>query len=229
MRRTFNMRTTQDRVNLLLNHFGKERILENMLNEDLVFCKGAAYSSVHPHEMNVIATFGFNPKSRVDFKHSFFKPDHNKFKEAFHRIENDESKYLQIQLDDYYGFIHQKNERQNKLLFTDSLPVFEAIGTMAGGTMSRFFVKEFFEEFEGVVSHSYEVMIDVGEYGNSGFNTRSTNVATDDLFLQSVQYFIKKYCKEDITIGELKKDLIGSISKYSLHEDIFKFDFNPDD
>jgi len=223
------MRTTQDRINLLLNHFGMERILANMLNEDLVFCKGAAYSSVHPHEMNVVATFGFNPKSRVDFKHSFFKPDHNKFKEAFHRIENDESKYLQIQLDDYYGFIHEKNDRENKMLFVDSFPIFKAIGKMAGGIMSQLFVKEFFEEFEGVVSHSYEIMIDVGGYGNSGFNTLSTDVANDELFLLSVQYFIKKYCKEDITIDELKKDLIGSISKYSLHEDVFKFDFNPDD
>jgi hypothetical protein len=115
------------------------------------------------------------------------------------------------------------------MLFVDSFPIFKAIGKMAGGTMSQLFVKEFFEEFEGVVSHSYEIMIDVGGYGNSGFNTLSTDVATDELFLRSVQYFIKKYCKEDITIDELKKDLIGSISKYSLHEDVFKFDFNPDD
>lgn len=215
------MRTTQDRINLLLSHFGMDRILENVLNEDLIFCKGAAFSSQNPHEMKPIAKFGFNSKSTRNVNHWFFKPSHTVFKQAFHKIENDETKYLQIELDDFYGLIHEKNDRKNKMMFVDNLPIFEAIGKMAGGKMSRFFVNEYFEEFEGVVSHSYEVMVDIGEYGNTGFNALTADLANDELFLVSVQHFIKKYCKSEVSIDELKTDLIGSISKFRMHEDVF--------
>lgn len=210
------MRTTQDRINLLLNHFGQTRILENMLSEDIVFCKGNAYTYNRMHEMKCIAKFGFNTKSVIDFEHSYYCNDHTKFNKPFHLIENDESQYLQVQFEDYDGFIYKENKREDNIIFSHNKEIFDILGKMAGAEMARYFINNRFEEFEGAVSHSYEVMVDIGNYGNAGFNAQSTDLASDELFLSAVQYFIKENCKKDISVDDLQHDLIGSISNLTM-------------
>jgi hypothetical protein len=222
------MRTTQDRINILLSHFGMDRIRENMLNEELVFTKGAAFSARDGDNMTVIATFGFNSKSTRDVNHWFFKPSDIVFKQAFHKIENDESKYLQIYLNHSYDLIHKTDYDKNKALFIKNIPIFEALSTIFGGTMNRISVHEYFEEFKGVVSNSYEIFIHVTDVFcgslNVVFNATMADLANDDIFLTSVMEFIKKYCNGVVTIDELKTDLVGTILKFECNEKLIRLD-----
>lgn len=225
------MRTTQDRINLLLSHFGMDRIRENMLNEDLFFCKGAAFSSLKIHEVEVIAQFGFNSESSRDVHNFLREPTYTIFKEAFHEIENDESKYLKIYLDDSDGLIHEDNYDKNEILFIKNVFIFETICKMLGGTINRFnrfSVHEHFEEFKGVVSKSYEIFIHVTDIFcgscNVVFNATTEDLANDDIFLTSVIEFIKKYCNGVVTIDELKTDLVGTILKFECNEKLIRLD-----
>lgn len=221
------MRTIQDRINTLLNYFGEERIAQNITNEDLVFCKGRAFS-MHRNEMKCIAEFSLNPKSYIELEHSVYSKENIELKNCFHLLENDEYKYLQISLDDYNGVIFKENifNAEHKKTFAHDLPLLNAIGTLGGAKMERFFIKNHFEEINSSVNHSYTVMVDIGGYGNAAFKATSTELSHDEDFLLSVQFFLKQYCKHEVSVYDLKNNFIETLTKSPKinHEEAFKLD-----
>ena len=220
------MRTTQDRVNLIIDYFGADRIQSHIDNEDMFFCKGRVIS-INRNEMRDVAEFAFSSTPYEAFNHSFYNKDVTKFKTPFKTIENDETQRLQVWITVYDTMFRFQSENEDKKMFVHNAPILNAIGSTGGSRMGRYFINHCVEEFEGAINHSYEVMVDIGGYGNTSFKSKSVDLATDDHFIASVQYFARKFCKQDVSIEELKKDLIGSISKLSLHEDTLKWDFDP--
>lgn len=219
------MRTTQDRINLIINYFGADRIQSHIDNEDMFFCKGRAVA-VSRNEVRDVAEFAFCPTPYESFNHSFYNKDVTKFKTPFKTIENDETQRLQVWITVYDNMFRFQSEREDKQMFAHNAPILKALGSTGGAHMERFFINHCVEEFEGVINHCYEVMVYIGGYGNTSFKTKTPDLATDELFIASVQDFANKFCKQELSIDELKKDLIGSISKLSLHEDVFKLDFD---
>jgi len=220
------MRTTQDRVNMIIDYFGADRIQAHIDNEDMFFCKGRAIS-VNRSEVRDVAEFAFCPTPYEAFNHSFYNKDVKKFKTPFNTIENDETQRLQVWITVYDRMFRFQSESEDKRMFAHNTPILKALGSTGGSHMGPYFINHCVEEFEGVINHCYEIMVDIGGYGNTSFKTKTTDLVTDALFLASVQNFAAKFCKQDISIEALKKDLIGSISKLSLHEDVFKFEFDP--
>ena len=106
------MRSVQDRIMLILGHFGKERIETLFKNEDLFFVKGCLFSTDKGGQScSISAHFSLSETSYAshDFAFDAFR---NRFKTPLSNVENDETKILRIEI--YDRKILEKNEIEKR-------------------------------------------------------------------------------------------------------------------
>lgn len=209
------MRTIKDRVMLIMDFFGKERIHDLLANESLCFIKGAVFNCGHSRDAcEVAARFALTD-------YSYGSPLHDNdacfksFRVPFSQIENDESKILQVYLTDRQLSLYQYHEldipRQFKVQNHD---VFAKLYSLSSTVSRAVHLRYDIEEFEGVVSLFYTLIFDFGDFRGYHFKTRSLAILEDDLFLESIQHFAKIGFNHSVSIDALKNDFFKEIDNF---------------
>lgn len=204
------MRSVQDRIMLILSHFGKERIETLFKNEDLFFVKGCLFSTDKGGQScSIVARFCLTDISYAS--HDFgFDAFRNRFKSPLANIENDETKILRIDMEDRKLMLYKSSENlkiTKKDFYDNNLDVFNVMNNLVENSdKSVFLLKADFEEFDGIVSEFHTLIFRFDNFREYHFKTKTLDLKNDDLFLSFFQSFLKDGFNYHVSIEEIKSD-----------------------
>ena len=204
------MRSVQDRIMLILSHFGKERIEALFKNEDLFFAKGCLFSTDKGGQScSIAAHFSLSETSYAshDFAFDAFR---NRFKTPLSNVENDETKILRIEIYDRNLMLYKSSENlkiTKKDFYDNNLDVFNVMNNLVeNNDKSVFLLKADFEEFDGIVSEFHTLIFRFDNFREYHFKTKTLDLKNDDLFISFFQSFLKDGFNYHVSIEEIKSD-----------------------
>lgn len=211
------MRSVKDRIMLILESFGKERIHSLFEDESLVFVKGILYNNYQNHnECNHAAKFALtdysysSPKCKSDAMTNYFRT-------PLSTVENDESKILQAYLTDRHSTLYiDENGISRQDFKNKNIEIYKKLLKLGSKDGWRVDIRHDFEEFQGVVSHFYTLIFRFGDCRDFHFKTKTIDLLTDDLFLLSVQQFAKEGFNHQVSIDAIKNDFFTTIDNFPL-------------
>lgn len=222
------MRTVKDRVLLLVNSIiGQPEFSELLENEDVCFFNGGLLQKDISHDAVRCMEFGFNDKSLLDVNHHCLIPfKESTFYQPFHKIENDETKRLQVAVK-WNPSNLKKNDwiTIHNELAEHNTPLLEKLTLLVGIDYPVLQVRQEFEEFEGQV-HRYIKFGIRSRGGNTKYDFMASSVKLDDdvIFWQSVTWFLAQFYSTYVEADVLKNDfdsVIASLPPMVTDDDFF--------
>jgi hypothetical protein len=203
------MRTVKDRVLLLVNSIiGQSEFSELLENEDVCFFNGALLQKDVSRDAIRCMEFSLNDKSVLDPNNHFL----TRFDKPFHKIENDENKYLQVYIKsnpspkDDWVTLHNNLAKENT-------PLLEKLAQLVGLDDPVLQVRQEFEEFKGQVHHYIKFAVrQRGGNAKCHFMSTSNNLTDNMVFWQSVTWYLAQFYATYVKPEDLKNDFDGIIA-----------------
>lgn len=188
------MRTTQDRIMLLLSFFGEDRIKTLFDTQELMLMRGRLFGmrTQTSNNMDEIARFKFSDSIRPE--DVFYFSDRDKFCEPLDQISNDESKYLIMHHFDQHLQLQGKDDSTRIKLYNNNIPFFTNLFKKEGFQQKLPDVCFCLQEFQGIVTTLYRIrFVHTDPEKELLFNASSIeNIAEDSLFKASANAFLEQ-------------------------------------